>query len=101
MAKKQTIPNHHDERTRLTPEEAAQVADSWINFFCDDETIGDLLLLLLSICYEPDATEREALVIAVENTLMPYSPHISTALQELVSSRLAVAHSMLREGGTQ
>jgi hypothetical protein len=102
MAKKQVPIAGHDEGQRLTPEEAAALVDTWtMPFLCDDETIGDFLLLIYSIVYEQDMTERETLMIAIENTVMPYAPFIGAAVHKLMSKRLAVAHSLVKEGGTQ
>ncbi|MBA3768836.1 MAG: hypothetical protein H0W99_18020 [Acidobacteria bacterium] len=69
-------------------EQAASIVDSWtMRFFCDDETIGDLLLLLSSIAYSRDRADRESILIAIESVLLPYSPRISTALDKLIQSR--------------
>jgi hypothetical protein len=105
MAKKPTsktvIPGH-DEGARLTPQEAAALAHGWIvPFLCDDETIGDFLLLLRSICYAKEMSEREYIVNEVEKVLLPYAPSIDDALNRLMTERLTVAHSLIKEGGTQ
>jgi hypothetical protein len=91
-----------DDGHRLTPKEAAALADSWVlPFLCDDETIGDFMLLLYSIAYEPDMTKREEITTGVENALMPYAPAIGDAMRQLLRKRLTVAHSLIKEGGTQ
>jgi hypothetical protein len=102
MAKKQTTVAGCDPGARLTPKEAAALTDSWVMpFLCDDETIGDFLLLISSICYEPDMGKREAILIGIENTLMPYAPSVGDALRVLMAKRLTIAHSLIREGGIQ
>jgi hypothetical protein len=100
MAKKQTTINLCA-GAQLTPKEAAALTDSWVMpFLCYDETIGDFLLLITSICYERDMGKREAILIEIENTLMPYAPSVGDALRALMTKRLAV-RSLIKEGGTQ
>ena len=102
MAKKQGSIAGIDDGARLTPKEAAALTDSWVlPFLCDDETIGDFLLLITSICYEPDMGKREAILIGIENTLMPYAPSVADAVRVLMAKRLTIAHSLIKEGGTQ
>jgi hypothetical protein len=103
MAKKQdaTIAGISD-GARLTSKEAAALVDTWVlPFLCDDEAIGDFLLLITSICYEPDMGKREAILIGIENALMPYAPSVADAVRVLMAKRLTVAHSLIKEGGTQ
>jgi hypothetical protein len=103
MAKKPTPQiAGHDEGARLTPKEAAALADSWANSWLnDDESIGDFLLLLRSVAYAADLNEREGILFAVENAVLPFSPQINRATDRLISQRLTVAHSLIKEGGTQ
>lgn len=91
MAKKQT-PNRngipgHDDGQRLTPEEAAEmVRAQWAGGQLDDnESSGDFLLLIRSIAYA-DADEREAIVLAIENTLMPFDAALNGILRRRLST---------------
>src|SRR4051812_23217553 len=98
MAKKQTPITGQ----RLTPQEAvAMVKSQWATGqLDDDESVGDFLLLLHSIAYA-DSDEREDIIREIENLLMPLAPTFDRALNELLGKRLAVAHSLIKEGGTQ
>jgi hypothetical protein len=60
-------------------------------FFCDDESIGDLLLVLSAFTYNRDMTERESLLIAIEGVLMPMSPAACDGLRQLIETRRANA----------
>jgi hypothetical protein len=62
-----------------------------LHFIGFDETIGDFLLLLRSICYGQGMAEREHIVNAVEAALMPFAPGLSDALSILISRHLEVA----------
>jgi hypothetical protein len=80
------------ECTALTPEQAAEIVKGWIiPFLCDDETIGDFLLILRALCYRRDLTDRETLVNQIENVITPYAPAIAEATSELLQRRLALA----------
>lgn len=66
----------------LTPEEAADLAGDWtMPFFNDDESIGELLLLLRSLTY---SDEREDILQAVEGRVMPYSLEFGRAADKIV-----------------
>jgi hypothetical protein len=102
MTKRQnTIPGL-DEGARLTPQEAVALVRPWANsYFCDDENAADFLLLLRSICYERELLDRENIVTEIERAVLPLMPSADKALNAVMSERLAVAHSLIKEGGTQ
>jgi hypothetical protein len=103
MKKKEDSIPGHDEGARLTPEEAAaMVRSQWAaNPLYDDASIGDFLLLLRSICYTKELDEREEIMNAIENVLLPYLPGIDATLNTIMRERLTVAHSLVNDGGTQ
>lgn len=84
--------------TRLTCEQAAAIVERWTwdGFCCTDDEIGDFLALLYTIASEPDAQERDSLVIAVEAKLLPMSPAASKAIDSVVVRRVS---AQLEKGG--
>ena len=61
------------------------------SFLSDDETIGDFMLILRSICYTKDMNEREGIVNAIEAVLMPFTPSVSDAMGAVIQERLTIA----------
>lgn len=87
----------HDKGARLSPDETTAIVDGWIlPFLCDDETIGDFILIVRSICYA-NASESEEIVNAIERTLMPYSTGANDGLNAVLTKRLSDA----RKGGAR
>jgi hypothetical protein len=75
----------------LTPEHVASIVDQWtMSQFHDDESIGDLILVLKAIVFRDDLAEREHVLRAIERVLMPYSSEVSEALHKIASRRLEV-----------
>jgi hypothetical protein len=99
MGKKSNIIPGHDEGHRLTPEEAAALVRSWGIY--EDREAAELLLLVRSICYERAMLDREHFVIAIEEVLTASAPCARKALDTVALERLTVAHSLIKEGGTQ
>jgi hypothetical protein len=97
MAKKEIIAGH-DEGARLTAEEAGAIIQTW--GIVEDEA-AELLLIVRSICYERELREREYLVMAIEDALTTLAPCARKALNAVALDRLTVAHSLIKEGGTQ
>jgi hypothetical protein len=96
--KDQPIPGH-DEGARLTPAEAGAIVRSW--GISEDHEAAEFLLLVRSICYERDLMARENIVMAIEDELTTSAPCARKALDKVALDRLAVAHSLLKEGGSQ
>ncbi len=75
----------------LTPEQATEIVNSWtMDLFNTDETIGDFLLLLRVLAYEPEPSVRENIFIAIESLLMPYTTGACEALDHLIEERFKV-----------
>ncbi len=75
----------------LLPEQVAAIVDQWVvTQFCDDQSIGDLICVLKAIVYRNEEADRERVLAAIENLLMPYSPAASQALDNVVARRLNV-----------
>jgi hypothetical protein len=73
----------------LSPEHVASIVDQWtMSQFHDDESIGDLILVLNAIVFREELAEREHVLRAIERVLMPYSPEVDEALHKLTSRRL-------------
>ena len=73
----------------LSPEQVAAIINQWtISQFSDDESIGDLLLVIRAIVFRDDLAEREHVLSAIETVLMPFSPSVSQALRSTVARRL-------------
>ncbi len=76
----------------ITSEQAASIVDGWVlPFFDDDETIGDLLLILYALAYNRDMTKREEILISIERVLMPFTATACDGLRQLIETRRAVA----------
>lgn len=74
-----------DEGARLTPEQAGKTVEGWtMTLFNDNESIGDLLLLLHSLYYERDMTEREQILQSIERVLLPFAPAVGDAVRNLM-----------------
>lgn len=72
----------------LTREQAAAMVDVWAReYFHDDDSIGDFLLLLRTLVYEEDLNVREGIIIRVEQVLMPLSRKACDAIDALVTER--------------
>jgi hypothetical protein len=74
---------------KLTREQAAAIVDAWTRtgFLEGDDEIGGFLLLLRTLAYETDATQRENVLIAVEEKLLPMSLAVGRAIDGVVARR--------------
>lgn len=80
----------HPDKTRLTSLQAEALVSEWIIPYLDgDESISEFLLLLRTLAYQEDATERENIYIALEGLLMPYTFAATGALDRLLVRRHA------------
>jgi hypothetical protein len=76
----------------LIPEQVATIVNQWtMSLFCNDESIGDLLVVIRALVYRNDPTEREHVLAAIEGVLMPFSTCVSAALRNVVARRLEAA----------